>query len=293
MLISGTATDPLHGGVSSPIVGVEWFEGADPGPGGGHALDPSDGTFNASSEAFRGSYATAGLSSGEHVLHVRARDLAGTWGPVADFAVSVTAADGIFAEGFETGVLSAWSSSSGGSRLKVLTSAALVGRYGLSVQISGSSTSYVTDSRPAAETSYHARFWFNPRGMLTAGKSVDVLTGRSSGGSTLFRVQYRLSSGGQPQVRTGVARSGGTTYTSWFTIANASHSIEIGWQAATSAKFTFAIDGATVQTLTGLATSADRLETVRLGPSGGLASGMTGTLYFDGFVSTRTSPIGQ
>ena len=293
VVVSGSAIDPQQGGASSPIVAVEWFEGPDPGAGAGHALSPSDGSFNGPNEGFGGSYATGGLSYGEHVLHLRARDVAGTWGSVTDSALSLTAADGIFADGFETGTLSAWSSTSGGSRLKVLASAALVGRYGLSVQISGSSTSYVSDSRPAAEAAYRARFWFAPRGTLTGGNSVDILTGRSSGSSNLFRVQYRRSSGGQPQIRAGVATSGGTTWTSWFTIADATNSIEIGWQAASNATFTLAIDGATRQTLTGLATSANRLETVRLGPTGGLASGMTGTLFFDGFVSTRTSQIGQ
>jgi hypothetical protein len=174
----------------------------------------------------------------------------------------------------------------------VTSGAALVGRYGLTIQLSGSSTGYVSDDRPAAETSYRARWWFAAGAPFTAAKSIDVLTGRSSTGSTLFRVQYRRSTSAQPQLRAGVARSGGTTWTSWFTITDAAHPIEISWQAASSATFTLAIDGSIRQTLSKLATSTYRLETVRLGPSGGLASGMSGTFGFDGFVSTRTTPIG-
>jgi len=108
----------------------------------------------------------------------------------------------------------------------------------------------------------------------------------------IFRVQYRRTSGGLYQIRGAVLRSGGTTYTGWYTITNAAHAIEIVWQSASTASFGLYIDGSLKQTLSGLNTNAYRLDSVRLGPSAGLASGMSGTEYYDAFVSSRNSYIG-
>ncbi|KPV49240.1 hypothetical protein SE17_33760, partial [Kouleothrix aurantiaca] len=102
--------------------------------------------------------------------------------------------------------------------------------------------------------------------------------------------QYRLSSGAY-QVRAVVQRSGGTTSTSWYTITNAAHPVEIAWQSASSAAFSLYVDGALKQTLSSLNTSAYTLDSVRLGPSS-ISSKSSGTEYFDAFVSTRTTLIG-
>jgi len=89
-----------------------------------------------------------------------------------------------------------------------------------------------------------------------------------------------------------VLRSGGQTSTSWYTISNAAHAIEIDWQSAASASSRLYIDGVLKQTLSGLNTSAYLLDSVRLGPSAGLGGGSSGTEYFDSFVSNNSSYIG-
>ena len=96
------------------------------------------------------------------------------------------------------------------------------------------------------------------------------------------------------QVRT---NSGSYTSTSWFTISNARHVIEVAWQAAststsTDGSLSLWLDGALEQTRSGIANGTYRLEEVRLGPSSGLTSNVSGTEYYDAFVSTRTSYIG-
>jgi len=156
--------------------------------------------------------------------------------------------------------------------------------------ISGGTSGYVVDGTPNNETSYHARFYFSPNSVTIGTSAQDIFVGRNSANQNVFRVQLRRSSG-QYQIRSVVSRSGGTTSTSWYTITNAYHAIEIAWQSATSASFSLYIDGTLKRTLTGLNTSASLLDSVRLGPSAGL-SGVSGTEYFDAFVSTRTSYIG-
>jgi hypothetical protein len=160
----------------------------------------------------------------------------------------------------------------------------------MQAQVSSTAGIFVTDASPANETSYHARFYFYPNGAGTGSGQHDIFSGRNSGGTTIFRVQYRRN-GGQYQIRASVQRSGGTTNTSWYTISNAAHPIEIAWQSGGSAPFSLYIDGALKQTLAGLKTSAYLLDSVRLGPSS-ISSSSSGTEYFDAFVSTRTAYIG-
>ena len=59
----------------------------------------------------------------------------------------------------------------------------------------------------------------------------------------------------------------------------------MSWSSAKSASASLRIDGSTVQNLTRLDTRADLVETVRLGPSGGLTSKASGTEYFDSYTS--------
>jgi hypothetical protein len=175
----------------------------------------------------------------------------------------------------------------------VTTGAALIGQFGMQAFINSTSAIYVTDNSPAAEPSYHARFYFSPNGVtIPNGKSHDLFVGRSASGATIFRVQLRRSSGNY-QVRAHVLTNGGSNKsTNWYTLSNASHPIEIAWQSSPSASFSLYMDGALKQTLTGMNTSAYLLETVRLGPASGISSGISGTEYYDAFASTRTTYIG-
>jgi hypothetical protein len=225
---------------------------------------------------------------------VRAKDATGNWGPASTATLTVQASDIVFADGFETGNFGAWTSVSGdAARISAAPEAALSGVFGMKAVINGNTPSYVTDVTPASEAGYHARFYFHPNGTITRGHAHDIFVGQSASGATIFRVQYRRTTGGLYQVRAGVLRRGGTTYTNWQTISNASHAIEIAWQSGTGAAFDLHIDGALKQSLGKLNTSAYLLDSVRLGPSEGLSLGMSGAEYYDAFVSTRNTYIGQ
>ncbi|HJS18176.1 MAG TPA: right-handed parallel beta-helix repeat-containing protein, partial [Anaerolineales bacterium] len=77
--------------------------------------------------------------------------------------------DGIFANGFESGDLSAWSgSATNGAHLGVSPAAALAGSFGMQVQINGTTALYVNDASPNAEPRYRVRFYFDPNSVTLA-----------------------------------------------------------------------------------------------------------------------------
>jgi aromatic ring-cleaving dioxygenase len=161
------------------------------------------------------------------------------------------------------------------------------------VALTGNTPGYVTDNTPANETTYHARFYFNPRGTLSANTQMDIFAARNTVGAPVVRVQYRRTGAGLYQVRLAVNRFGGVTNSNWVTIANnTAHYIELDWQSAASATIRFYVNGVLQQTLTGLNTSQFTIDSALLGPSGGLVAGSSGTPYFDHFESRHTTYIG-
>ena len=285
------------------ITAAEWFEGTDPGYGLGTPMSATDGAFDSQIEALTATidYVTLGWAPGDHTIFVRARDSVGYWSLTSNVVVTVVPPAHIFADSFESGDLSAWNGGATGTpNISVSTAARMtgIGTYGMQTVLSGSPARYVTDLTPSLETSYHARFYFNPNGVLPNGANnsgfVTIFSGLNATNSNVFQVQFRrlIAGGGTYQVRLGILRAGGTTFTVPFNITNAAHAIEIAWQSGTSVSASLYIDGALQQTLTGLNTSAFTLESVRLGPSAGLVAASTGTLYFDAFDSTRTTIIG-
>lgn len=213
-------------------------------------------------------------------------------------ALPTSTADGIFADGFESGGLSAWSSAfSGGNNLLVSQAAGMGGDYGLGVTITSLAPAYVQDDSPAAESSYHARFWFSPNGATLPNRVPhDIFRGLDSAGRTIFRLQLRYSSGFY-QLRLATRLDAGSeAYTAWYSISNAPQAVEIAWRAASTSSASDGsvvlwVEGVQLELRGGLANSVYRLESVQLGPQG-LSSGASGVEYFDEFVSTRLNYIG-
>jgi len=221
---------------------------------------------------------------------VRVRDAAGAWGNASLVPFLVTPADTVFADGFEAGSTAGWASTTGASRLTVDGVNAAAGRYALSAALAGKSASYVVDDSPNRERALRARFAFDPSTADTAGRVIDILIGRT-GGTDVLTVQFRRL-GTSREIRAGARRAGGWTYTPWTTIGPGWYSLEIAWSSSTSAGLAFLLDGAIIGQATSLDTSRYVVDSVRLGPSGGLGTGVAGRLRFDRFVSTRTTPIG-
>ncbi len=204
----------------------------------------------------------------------------------------------IFADGFESGNLSAWSSSTtDGGDLSVSGAAALVGGKGLQAVLDDNNSIYVTDERPTAEPRYRARFYFDPNAIpMASGDAHFIFDGNTGTSTRVLRVEFRRSLGNY-QVRAGLLNdSTAWTQTSWFTISDASHFIELDWRAATAAGannggLTLWIDGAQLAGLTEVDNDTRRIDRVRLGAVAGIDSGTRGTYYFDAFESRRQTYI--
>jgi hypothetical protein len=291
--LTATASD-----ATSNIARAEWFEGVDPGKGNGTPMQAADGAYDSTTEGLTATIDVTLWAPGDHTLSVRARDAAGNWSATATYILSVVKPDAIFADSFQSGDTSAWS---GGAvdPVSVIAAAEMDGDgFGMGVTMAGvDSAGFVTDLTPIAESSYHARFYLNPNGVLTGNnQAYTIFAGQDSTGTTIFRVQFRRqnAAGGTYQVRASALSAGAFINTNWFTINNNSaHAIEIAWTSGSPASFSLYVNGVLRQTLNGLNTSAYQLETVLMGPSAGLTAAASGTLYFDNFVSTRFTVIGQ
>jgi sugar lactone lactonase YvrE len=207
--------------------------------------------------------------------------------------------DLIFADGFESGNLSAWTSSSIDlGDLSVSTSAALVGTRGLQAVIDDINSIYVTDDSPNAEPRYRARFYFDPNSIaMLNGDTHFIFRGYSGTTTIALRVQFRFSSGAY-QLRAGLVGDGSTWANSnWLTISDARHVIELDWRAATAAganngSLTVWIDGTQQANLVGVDNDTRRIDRARLGAVSGVDTGTQGTYYFDAFESRRQTFIG-
>ena len=169
-------------------------------------------------------------------------DLSGSANPQtitldANKTVTATFTDIIFADGFESGNVSRWSSATTDlGNLSADAAAALVGASGLRAVINDNNSMYVTDDTPNAESHYTARFYFDPNSISMAnGNAHYIFYGYSGTTTIVLRIEFRFSSPNY-QLRAGLINSSGTwTNTGWFNISDAPHFVEIAWQATTAA----------------------------------------------------------
>ena len=287
--LTATASD-----AASDIVAAEWFDGADPGRGNG---TPMTATFNGTDWDLSATIDVSAWAPGDHTISVRAMDEAGNWSVTDSTLLCVDKCNDIFADSFASGDTTAWSSTTGA--VSVIGGAAMDGDgNGMAADITGGTDGFVTDDTPDAEISYHARFYFNPNSALSSNNQpITLLDGQDAGSNSIFRVEYRRrnAQGGTYQVRGVVQTAGGEENTGWVNINdNSANAVEIAWESGTNAGFSLYVHGGLQATLTGLDTSANFLDTVHLGPSGGsgLNVSASGPVYLDAFVSTRYTIIG-
>jgi tartrate-resistant acid phosphatase type 5 len=208
--------------------------------------------------------------------------------------------DLIFSDGFESGNLSAWSASlPDAGDLNVNSSAALIGNYGLQAVIDDNNAIYVTDDSPNAETRYRVRFYFDPNSIRMASNDAHyIFFGYSSTSTPVLRIEFRLSKGSY-QLRTALRNdSNSWTSSSWITISDASHFIEMDWRASTATSanngsLTFWIDGGNPRAnLAGVDNDTRRVDRIQMGAISGIDSGTRGSYAFDAFESHRQTYIG-
>jgi hypothetical protein len=132
---------------------------------------------------------------------------------------------------------------------------------------------------------------------MTNGNAHYIFYGYAGTSTVVLRVEFRRSSGSY-QIRTALLNDGTSwTTSSWFTLGDAAHYVELDWQASTApgannGRLTLWLDGLQRANLTGVDNDTRRIDRVRLGPVAGIDSGTRGTYYFDAFESRRTNYIG-
>jgi hypothetical protein len=211
--------------------------------------------------------------------------------------------DLIFADGFESGDVAAWSSAeAGGGDLSASPASAMAGTAtGLEAVVNDTGGLYVRDDSPGGEGRYRARFYFDPNGFdpgeaqghrrtrifiafddSPVKRHIAVVLRRLSG---QYALQARVRVDDNSQVDTG-----------FFDVTDAPHFVELDWRQATDAvsndgSFEMSIDGVSVSALAGLSNSLRSVDLARLGPQS-LKGGAAGTLYLDEFESRRLRTIG-
>ena len=129
----------------------------------------------------------------------------------------------------------------------------------------------MADPTPAAEPSYHSRFYFDPGASLTGKRAWTIFEGRPRSGARLFKIVFRSrdTPGGRRAWLQIAARTPvGVVAGQQVPITADTHRVEIAWDAARGS-FALFVDGTASDELTGLPISAYRVETVNLGVTAG------------------------
>ena len=206
--------------------------------------------------------------------------------------------DLLFADGFESGGLSAWSASvAGGGDLSASASALLSSSYGMQAVVNDTAGIYVSDYTPLAEREYHARFYFDPNSIsIPTGQGFSIFTGSSSAGIT-FRILLN-NVGGAYQLQAQVYNDSSVWVAGQnIAITDEPQLIEIEYKVASA---TDASDGYLNvylnDTLADTVSSVDNdtrvIDTVSLGAVNSIDVGTSGTIYFDAFEPRNGSHIG-
>jgi hypothetical protein len=233
------------------------------------------------------------------VLRLTAND--GALSGFADVTVTVNPEPPIFADGFESGTLAAWSSSvTDNGDLSVTAAAALAGTYGMQASINDNNAIFVTDQSPAAEPRYRARFMFKPNSIAMVKSDAHLIfSGLTANGTSVVQIEIRCPTKTLSyDVRAKILNDGNTfANTAWTTLTNAPHSLEIDWRASTApgannGSVTMWMDGTQIGSATAIDNDTRRIESVQLGAVSGIDTGTRGTYYFDAFASQRYTYIG-
>jgi hypothetical protein len=223
------------------------------------------------------------------------------WGVFAQRIVEPV--DAIFADGFESGTFAAWSFvNDDGGDLSVTGAAALNGTtVGLQAFVDDTAGLFVEDASPQDEDRYRARFYFDPSG-FDPGESAGHFRTRifvafsEAPSRRLLAIVLQRREGEYRVMARARLDADGQVDTPWVPIADGPHFVEIDFHRAIAGNqgdgfLHLWVDGVLGGSLTTLRNSRAGVDFVRLGALS-VKGGASGTLYFDQFVSRRTTAIG-
>jgi len=210
--------------------------------------------------------------------------------------------DAVFADGFESGDLSAWSGTlTDSGDLSVSPTAALNGTsQGLQGVVNDTNTLLVEDGTPLDENHYRARFFFDPSafdpGEASSSFRTRIFLGLEENPTRrVFAIVLKRQLG-QYSVEGRARNDDGTqTDTGFFDVTAAPHRVDLEWirssgPDANDGRFRLSLDGGVVANLSGIDNSISSIDFARLGALS-LKTGANGTLIWDEFVSKRRAPI--
>jgi hypothetical protein len=206
--------------------------------------------------------------------------------------------DAIFADGFESGTLSAWSAVKNDGGLQAGATSALVGQFGMEAIFDNTVPLYVTDWTPFAEREYRARFVFDPNSLdMLDGRSHFVYQALTGSSRAVARVELRFKSGNY-EIRSGLLTDESRwVNTSWWYVDDGPQTIELHWWAASSPGAsdggqTMWINEVQSETRQDVQNYSLQVDFIRLGAVAGIDAGTLGSMYFDAFESRRETYIG-
>ncbi|MCC6456680.1 MAG: hypothetical protein IT328_17125 [Caldilineaceae bacterium] len=211
---------------------------------------------------------------------------------------TTVAADLIFANGFDTGNLAAWTASvTDGNDLSAIPAARLFGSHGLGATVDDNNAIYVTDDTPAAEKRYRARFYFDPNSIrMSEGDTHFIFQGYSQN-SAAFGVEFHYLEG-KYRLRSAARSDNGTwRYGAWYVISDEARHVEIDWKAASvggnNGYLTLWIENGKRDSIANLQNGTYQVDQVRLGAVADIDTGTRGQYYFDAFESRKETYIGR
>ena len=222
---------------------------------------------------------------------------------VADLYAADAGVDLIFADGFESGSLAAWSRNAvDGGDLRASSAAALASTaMGADGLIDDQTALYVQDDRPGDESRYRARFYvdpsrFDPGEHTAAFRTRVFLAFDEAPQRRLVAIVLRRMSGQYGLMGTTRLDDGTQVDAGFFPITAGPHAVEFDWRRSSApgvnnGLFQLWIDGVLVASLPNLDNDSSGVDFVRLGALS-IKQGASGNLYWDEFVSRRKTYIG-
>jgi hypothetical protein len=210
--------------------------------------------------------------------------------------------DIIFEDGFDSGDLSRWTSAStGGGDLSTSGAAAMAGTStGMQALVNDTTSLFVQDDSPNAETRYRVRFYFDPNG-FDPGEAdshfrTRILIAFDQAGLRAITLVLKRQLGAYT-VEARVKRNDGTRAdTGFFPITDGPHFLEFDWQRSTgpgasNGTLQFFIDDVSMTTLTAIDNDQSVIESVRMGVLS-IKTAANGIPFYDQFESRRLRQIG-
>jgi hypothetical protein len=210
--------------------------------------------------------------------------------------------DLIFADGFESGDLSAWSSAQDDAG-DLTAGPGAIGppSPGLRAVVDDTAGVYVVDETPDDESRYRARFYFDPSGFDPGEAQAHLRTRlflafEEGPARRLVAIVLRRIGGAYSLMGRARLDDGSQASTPFVPITDGPHFVEVDWRRASTpdandGSFQMWIDGTSVATLSNLDNRLSGVDFVRLGALS-VKPGAAGVLHWDEFESRRQSYIG-